>query len=72
MIFTLKLGHNLYLSHSSEYAYSSNGNRELVEYGDTSCMMGYGTTDDDLYECFNGVKNFQLGLCPASSKMSSC
>lgn len=28
-------------------------------------MMGYGTTDDDLYECFNGVKNFQLGSCPA-------
>jgi len=47
-----EVGHNLGMSHSSE-----NGE----EYGDESCIMGGGFSEDGPLLCFNGAKSWQLG-----------
>jgi hypothetical protein len=47
-----EVGHNLGLGHSNEGA---------EEYGDESCIMGSGFSDDGALLCYNGAKSWQLG-----------
>ena len=49
-------GHNLDLAHSGQLDDTTN-----VEYGDSSCTMGY-TNGVDRAICFNGAKSVELGM----------
>ncbi|GFH59839.1 hypothetical protein CTEN210_16315 [Chaetoceros tenuissimus] len=51
-------GHNLDLAHSGQP--NDPDEPDLVEYGDTTCTMGY-TTGVDRAICFNGAKSVELG-----------
>ena len=53
-------GHNLDLAHSGQP--NDPDEPDLVEYGDSTCTMGY-TTGVDRAICFNGAKSVELGMC---------
>ena len=52
-----EIGHNLDMHHSGELR----ANGDVEEYGDTTCMMGYGDGQDDTRKCFNAAKMAELG-----------
>ena len=52
-----EIGHNLDLHHSGEAGFTGT----TGEYGDQTCIMGFGDGQDDTAKCFNAAKMSELG-----------